>query len=903
MATAVPQDDLPTTVVPEHDLPGLESKSDEKRQKFSLSDIGKETGIGAVASALAPELLTYGVAPALAVTPAAPLAPFVAGAGEAMRGARLASAASGALGGAIGETSGQAVEKKYGPGVTAETARLLGSTIGPEPFTYLGTKGGKAVGSLLGHFIPGMSTAKTIGQLLQEADVAPRNLTADQKAFIEKKLSDIRGGQPSLDAQKEIFDMLKAGAGKIEQSAEQQAVALEQQAKQITDQVAASKGRISADLDKRISALQGQFETAAQNIRQQTDAQSKKIIADAESKAQRIRANAERQAPDVRQVAEVDAKAAIDEGRRQSDALLKQTTDRINRLKQTRDSLRKTAPQRMEAAKGELTAVGQPLLPTDLGAQIRKGFVDTLEKLKTTRDQVVEQLKQPVFNAAAEKETQGQRYQNTQAYRDALSAINKEISNPQTGLSNIPSNEIRSSIEKVKEQLEKGIVSGKGEEQVSQPLSFQALDILRRNLRDRAFGLPAEGYDAIGQQQAGRLAEYVENIMEEFSPGFRAYKDAYKEASKPINELRTKFGKSVTDKPEGFDLGQFVKDPATLGSEAFRTRGTVEQLVNVLGRNNAEQLARGFVADKLRNATGKEVQKFVDETSRDWIGTFPGLKSQLENAAQKMQTAERVSGKRVKLSNLLGTELQTLPEQLTRGRTRAEEDAARLAQSRIAAGEREAAKITATGEREATKEAGLGLTEAEKAQAETERQLSQSAKAVERQKGKLESEAQKKIGEIEGGVKEATTPLTKEAQQIRDNAQKRIDLILGTKTAPERVRDFILGANREEWSEIGNIIKQTPGGKDKLAQAVGQVIADKANSSLKGAITDMKYLGDKLIENGLMDQAAVDQLQSKLQEIFVAPVDISTKTSLAQRLVRNAIATYGVSGLSRLGGL
>ena len=883
---------------------GEKPKKDEsdKREQYSFSDILKEGGVGAVAGALAPEILTYGVAPALAMTPAAPLAPFVAGAGEIMQGSRLASAVSGGIGGLVGETGGQAVEKKYGPGVTAETARLLGSSLGAEPFAYLGTKGGRAVGSLM-KFIPGMSTAKTVGQLLQEADVAPRSLSADQRAFIEKKLGDIRGGQPSIEAQKEIFNMLQEGANKIQQQAESQAFSLEQQSKQILDEVANAKGRISVDLDKRINALQSQFETAAQNLRQQSENQSQKIIADAEAKAQRIRANAETQAPAVRQIAETDAKAAIQDGRTQADNLLKQTNDRLNRLKQARDSLRQTGSKRLEAAQGQFKAVGEPILPTDLGARIRSSFVKTLDNLKTQRDKVIENIKTPVFTAASAKEAQGARYQNTQAFRDSIAAIDKEIASPETGLSNIPSNEIRSTIEKVKQQLQEGIVRGSGEEKQVQPLSFQALDILRRNLRDRAFGLPAEGYDAIGQQQASRLAEYVENIMDEFSPGFKAYKDAYKEASKPINELRTKFGKSVTDKPEGFDLGQFVKDPATLGSEAFKYRSTVEQLVNVVGRDEAEQLAKGFVADKLRNATGKDVQKFVNETARDWIDTFPALKSRLMSASKELQTAENVSGKRAKLSDILGTEIKTLPIKAQQSMSRAEQDATRIAEAKISAGEREAGRIATTAERESGKVAGEGATAAEQAKKATEQQITQSSKSIEKQKGRLETTAEQAGKEAEAKAKELATPLTQEAQKIRNEAKKRVDIILGSKTAPERIRDFILGADREEWSEIGNIIRATPGGRDKLAEAIGQVVADKANKSLKGAIDDMKYLGDRLVSNGLMDQAGVDALQSKLQEIFVSPVDVATKTTLAQRAVKNAIVSYAIPRISKLGGL
>ena len=273
------------------------------------------------------------------------------------------------------------------------------------------------------------------------------------------------------------------------------------------------------------------------------------------------------------------------------------------------------------------------------------------------------------------------------------------------------------------------------------------------------------------------------------------------------------------------------------------------------------------------------------------------------SASKELQTAENVSGKRAKLSDILGTEIKTLPIKAQQSMSRAEQDAARIAEAKISAGEREAGRIATTAERESGKVAGEGATAAEQVKKATEQQITQSSKSIEKQKGRLETTAEQAGKEAEAKAKELATPLTQEAQKIRNEAKKRVDIILGSKTAPERIRDFILGADREEWSEIGNIIRATPGGRDKLAEAIGQVVADKANKSLKGAIDDMKYLGDRLVSNGLMDQAGVDALQSKLQEIFVSPVDVATKTTLAQRAVKNAIVSYAIPRISKLGGL
>lgn len=884
------------------DLIPAEPKEKKPTMLERGKEVGKEALTGGVMGAVAPELLTYGVAPAMMAMPmTAPFAPAVAATGQALRGSRLASALSGAIGGGVGETAGQAVESKYGPGVSAETARLLGATLGPMPVEYLGTKAGGLVGTLAGKLVPGMSTAKTIGQLLQEADVKPQNLTADQKRFIEQKLKDIRGGQPNLDAQKEIADMLKRGVSKIAQDAETKALQLERDAQDILQQAQASGAGITRDLEQRISRLQSQFETAADGLRKGADDQAKKIVAESQAKAQRIRANAEQQAPNVRQVAEVDAKAAIDAGRQQADQIMRQAEARINKLRQTRDSLRTRAPQRMETAKREVAAVGEAQTPTQTGASIRDAVTPIFENLKKVRADNAEKLKGEAFNFALQKERAGQKVSDTQAFKSAITAIDNALVNPETKLSNVSVDEVRNQLTKVKRAIDPrdvdpttGIVTGR-------PVSFEALENLRRFLRDRAYGLPAEGFDAIGQQQAGRLADAVESIQREFSPGIGKFLEQYRKDSEPLKSFKTKLGEAVVGKEE-FDMGRFATDPAALGSKFFKSETGVKDLVTLLGGDvsKAEGIARGYAADRLRDATAKDVQKFLSD-SRDWIGQFPALNQQLTTAAQQMATAERVSGKRTKLADVLRTEMQTLPIKAQTSMTRAEQDAARAAEQRLKAGERDVGKITTTAEREAAAALGAGETAATRAQTEAERQLAQSAKTVERQRGRLETEAEKRIREQTQLAETEAGKLGKAAESVRKEAQDRANIILSGTTDSQRIKDIILGKDAKVWQETADIILATPGGKDKFGQAVGQVIADEASKSLKGAITNMKYIGDNLVTYGLMDAKGVQRLQTKLEEIFVAPVSLQEKTTLAQRAIRNAIVAYAAPGVARAG--
>jgi len=887
------------------EVPDVAPKQEKKSEPTLLErgkEVGKEALTGFGMGAIAPELLTYGVAPAMMMTPmTAPFAPYVAGTGQALRGSRLASALSGGIGGAIGETAGQAVESKYGPGLGAESARLLGATVGPMPFEYLGTKAGGLIGTLAGKFIPGMSTAKTVGQLLREADVKPQNLTAEQARFIEQKLKDIRGGQPSLEAQKDIFDMLKKGVSKISQEAETKALKFEQEAQRVLQEAQSSGANISRELEQRISRLQGQFESAADNVRKGAQDQSQKILSQAQEKAQRIRANAEQQTPGVRQIAETDAKAAIDEGRKQADQIIQTAEARINKLKQTRDSLRTRAPKRMEAAQREVSAVGQAQTPTQTGSSIRDAVTPIFDKLKSDRATNAVKNKTEAFGKALDKEQAGQRVNDTQSFVKAINDIDAAITNPETKLTNVSIDEVKNQLLKVKKALDPVVVDKETGVVIGKPISFEGLENLRRFLRDRSYGLPAEGFDAIGQQQAGKLADAVEAIQREFSPSIGKFLEQYKKDSEPLRVFKTKLGEAVVGKEE-FDMARFATDPATLGSKFFKSETGVKDLVTLLGGDvsKAEGIARGYAADRLRNAGAKDVEKFLSD-SRDWIGQFPALKQQLTSALQQLSVAERVSGKRTKLADVLRTEIQTLPIKAQTGMTRAEQDAARIAEAKLKEGERQVGKIATTAEREAGTALGAGEKTATQIQADAERQLTQSSKSVEKQRGRLEADAEKLIREKMQAAQAESSQLTKAAEGVRKEAQEKASTILSGTTDAQRIKDIVLGKNAEVWNETAQIILSTPGGKEKFGQAVGQVIADEASKSLKGAITNMKYIGDNLTTYGLMDAKAVQQLQTKLEEIFVAPINLQEKTTLAQRAVRNAIVSYAVPGVARAG--
>ena len=775
---------------------------DEQKQEPTVLErakkVGEETLTGGVFGAVAPELMQ---ATGGAIRQTAGRLPGVLGragtvggaaleaGGKAMERSRPASFAAGTISGAGGETAGQVYESKYGPGLGAETARLLGAVITPVPFDYLGTQTGRLIGTLAGRFMPGMATAKTVGQLLQEQNIRPQSITAEQRAFIEKKIADIRGGQRSIDAEKEIIDMLKVGAGKITQQA-----------------------AMTAD----------QLESAAK-------IQSQAILSNAQQTAQRIRDSARELNPAQRQISDADAQAVLQRGQQEAAQIEKQFRDQIAEMRTKVGRLTTRAAEGTQEARKSLASVGAPQTPTQTGQSIRNAVTPIFENLKKVRSDNAEKFKGEAFGDALNKERAGQRIENTKSFTDAKNFIDNAIKNPETGLRNVSISEVESQLQKVRRAIDP--VKEVDGVSTAQPVSFEGLENLRRFLRDRAYGLPAEGFDAIGQKQAGQLADAVEKIQREFSPKIGKFLEQYKADSEPLNKFKTKLGEALVGKEE-FDMARFATDPAELANKVFKSETSVKDLMQLIGGDarSAEQFARGVVANKLQDASSKDIQKFVTSNA-DWLNQFPQLRQQLELAATTIGRSERFGGARTSLADTLRTGATKLADVIP-------------------------------------SKTGAVLTKAE--------QEAQSG-VIKR----AETEA--------AGV---TKTAGDEAKRVLAEAKKRADTILAGTTDADRTRQIILGTDDAAWKETSQIILSNPGGKEKLADAVNQIISDKATSSLKGAIDDWKYIGQRLIDNGLMDSKRVAETAAKLQEIFVAPVDLRRKTTMAERLVRNALVGY-----------
>jgi hypothetical protein len=870
------------------------------------TEVGTAGGLSAALGAVSPQLFTLAGTAAAAFPVTAPAAPFLFTTGQALRGHRLREAAYGLLGGLVGESGGQVVEASGGTPFQAEVARFLGGTFGPEGVRQLGKAGGTVVArSLQAMGVPGASKISTIGQMLELDNKRPGTLTAEQRAFIDKKLNEIRGGKPSLQAQQEVADMLARTAQQRVSQAEQQAVALERQADELLTAAQTRAGQIDANTQQRIGALQSQFENAAIGLRQDADTRARQAIEAGRQRANQIMQQVQGQSPQLQSVARIDADQAIAQAQQQADQIAAQAQQKMASLRAKRQRLVQTSQRNLQQAQFR---VGEPKRISDIGTDIRETFTSVLNKLRATRSVSAEKYSDEAFGEALQKEAAGARIQQTAAAQKGVQDINAMLVNPVSELDNVPEGTIRKQLENIRDTLQgfrrtqqQNAFGQAVDVEVALKPSFEMLENIRRNLRDRASGLPAEGFDAIGQQQARKLAEIVEATQREFAPKFAFFLEKYKADSQLINRFINSLAKRITGREEA-DFAQFKFDPASLADNVFASRQGVTQLIET-APEQAENIARSYVANTLQNADAPAFQRFLsDRKTQDWLDLFPRLQQELMAGAQRLGIVERRSSARGQLAKALGTEIEALPGVTATATRRAEELGTRTAKRLEREGETKVRELTSAGERQSQQAITAGEQQFRDITGGAEQQLGASAKAVERQQRALREQAER-AGKAEvGAAEKSATGLTKEAAALRKSAEENAKLLTrGYGSDPERIADLIVSRDINELVETAEVILSNPAGKERFADAVSQVVADLADKSSKTVVQKWKYVGPRLVKAGLIDERLSQQLADQLQELLVTPVSAQEKLTLVKSLFKNAIVSFAGPGIVRGG--
>jgi hypothetical protein len=294
-----------------------------------------------------------------------------------------------------------------------------------------------------------------------------------------------------------------------------------------------------------------------------------------------------------------------------------------------------------------LGEISRPRTSAEIGQEARDIVDARLSALKKARETQVDTNKSQAFSTARSQEVAGRRVNELESFKDAERRLAGMKIDPQTKLP-LTTGATGSQIDEVRRELTGVILDPMTGETRKVGVSFQKLEDLRRKLGDRSAGLPAEGFDAIGQQQAGDLKVLVENVMKEFTGGtfdrntgittgglFEKYLADYRKASEPINAFRTSLGQKLTGRSEA-DFARFVADEQALPKAIFSSPRNVDDFIALTGgdRASVERLARNYVSRELSGATPKQINNFL-QTNSAWLAKFPQVRDDFAKFAQK----------------------------------------------------------------------------------------------------------------------------------------------------------------------------------------------------------------------------------------------------------------------------
>lgn len=875
---AVPEDDLPNslrgTSVPKDDLPASSVPSLEEPSKPkppSLMERGRQvigsaltgTGVGLVA----PELVTGAGIAASAFPPTAPLGPPLIAAGQVMRGGRLASGLMGGISGAAGEVGAQATEAMGGGKTAQEAVRFGAEIVAPESGRFLGRMLGRTAPT--GYVQDASTAARSVLMPSSSAESLARQAAA------QRLQTKMRGGREATDvgAQTRVYDQ-----------ARQNIIAKQQQLQADFQNAAVDANNVAQQIknaaEQQVGRLQSQFEASMIKLEKAQKESSDLAITNARNEADRIMAEARNQEPMLRQAAQKRADDIISQGQKDAELIRNEAKQTIARLREVASRARQTGEQRVTQARGGLGQVGQPANVADIGAEARNLIDTRLQGLRSERQAAADANMGGAFAEAEAKEKAGSRIKQTTAFRSGVELINDILRNPDTKMSNVNLPQIRDQLNRVKSAITGRTVAEDGSV-VDREVSFRSLEYLRRFLGDRAAGLPAEGFDAIGQQQASKLKEIVENIQREFVPGFGKALDQYKVDSQPISQFKSRFGKAITGR-EDYDFSKFSTFAADLPAQIFKNRDTVDEAIALSGGNaqKLEQLARQFVSDQIQQKNGKQIADFLFE-NRGWLERFPQLRQDINTFASTLGTAESVASRRERLASALGTQIGSLRKTTAKEIKDVREKSQELAGKQVPEAEKEAGLALSAAQKLAKARLQAGQTEAQNLADALEAQRVASASKVEGQRKSIMSEAEKRA---KAAIPETTaTP------------EEAVQSVLGSKNPAQAIESILTGAKsiedtRRLASYLGTDRRTKQDFLSALEMSLSRVAPEKLNDVFERNVIPA------LEGSALVGPREIDQLRRQVQ-VINRVVDPNRRVEAATRIFR-AVAAGSAGGIA-----
>lgn len=323
-----------------------------------------------------------------------------------------------------------------------------------------------------------------------------------------------------------------------------------------------------------------------------------------------------------------------------------------NRLMSMADQ-KTIAAMRQAASVGN--AGGNPAATIDdIGQGLRSVITKRNEAALSARKSQYSQNEQARDAIVQRQESAGQFVNKLPEYDSLVAAVQKELDNS-IAMNRSPA--VQANYRKILNGLtnpekfpadEKLVLSGQNLDLVKQPqqpkpISFQALDDLRRQLGEAFRGKPPEGFEAISANTAKELYGKISQIQKKYAGAPQAaLLDDYANSTQGLETFSSRLGKKATALDQYRD-DAFATDAATLPGTYFKTRTSVQALKELTGNATLVNNAALDYADKvLAGKSASQVREWMGKNA-GWLGEVGPTRKLIDNYAGRLEAAERAT--------------------------------------------------------------------------------------------------------------------------------------------------------------------------------------------------------------------------------------------------------------------
>jgi len=300
------------------------------------------------------------------------------------------------------------------------------------------------------------------------------------------------------------------------------------------------------------------------------------------------------------------------------------------------DADRKVISATRDLAGAQIPRPGQEL--ADIGVGLRDTINKRNEALLSARKKQYKATEESRDKLVAELEGNNVWISNRPEYQEMINYLKSQLDN------SIAMNHSQGVQAGYKHMIAELTNPDKDSIGLAKPVSFQAVDEVRRKLGDVFRGKPSVGYETIDSRLAEGVYAKLSDIQRKYAGGpngpHAKLLDDYSSATPELASFSSRLGKKATALDQ-YREGTFATDPSSLPSTYFKTRESINALKELTGNPAQVKHAAMVYADKeLAGMNAEQARKWMGANS-EWLAEVPSVQSVVNNYATRLEAAER----------------------------------------------------------------------------------------------------------------------------------------------------------------------------------------------------------------------------------------------------------------------